>query len=256
MRWRPAGGGDLSESSIIQNRFPSTAITRSRRARPSRQGLESSEVRGLGDNKKSWTPGELLQLTAGQAVTRHICRRGIERIGSWETGTPRLARIFLKPGGLRTPVPQKYCGFRCADPDGYNLTARPGPSLLHPRPEMTFKFSADEIPAPRLWPDPMEDPGADKLGFRTRNTCLDWKSPTNSKGGGYWEDQGYQFVQRKLIFRHSPDVQLHIGGCATWAQAGSILPRSRGLWIFRRASVFTRARNDGGVCLSRTSPSL
>src|SRR6202023_3618069 len=51
------------------------------------------EVRGLVDNKKSWTLDELYKLPQVKQVTRHICVEGWSAIGSW-TGTP--LRGFLK----------------------------------------------------------------------------------------------------------------------------------------------------------------
>ena len=45
------------------------------------------EVRGLVDNKKSWTLEELYKLPQVKQVTRHICVEGWSAIGSW-TGTP------------------------------------------------------------------------------------------------------------------------------------------------------------------------
>src|SRR4029079_16591758 len=62
------------------------------------------EVRGLVDNKKSWTLDELYQLPQVKQVTRHICVEGWSAIGSW-TGTP--LRDFLKIIGADTRA--KYC---------------------------------------------------------------------------------------------------------------------------------------------------
>src|SRR3954453_11244556 len=45
------------------------------------------EVRGLVDNKKSWTLDELYALPQVKQVTRHICVEGWSAIGSW-TGAP------------------------------------------------------------------------------------------------------------------------------------------------------------------------
>lgn len=73
------------------------------------------EVRGLVDNKKSWTLEELHALPQVTQVTRHICVEGWSAIGSW-TGTP--LRDFLKLIGADTRA--KYVWFNCADKDGYN----------------------------------------------------------------------------------------------------------------------------------------
>jgi len=55
------------------------------------------EVRGLVDNKKSWTLDELYKLPQVTQITRHICVEGWSAIGSW-TGTP--LRDFLKLIGV------------------------------------------------------------------------------------------------------------------------------------------------------------
>src|SRR6201993_3055948 len=51
------------------------------------------EVRGLVDNKKSWTLDNLYKLPQFTQIPRHICVEGWSAIGSW-TGTP--LRDFLK----------------------------------------------------------------------------------------------------------------------------------------------------------------
>ena len=79
------------------------------------------EVRGLVDNKKSWTLDELYKLPQVKQITRHICVEGWSAIGSW-TGTP--LRDFLKLVGADTRA--KYCWFQCADYDGYNSAAGHG----------------------------------------------------------------------------------------------------------------------------------
>src|SRR3954451_9336578 len=58
------------------------------------------EVRGLVDNKKSWTLDELYKLPEVKQITRHICVEGWSAIGSW-SGTP--LPDFLK---LIGPIPR------------------------------------------------------------------------------------------------------------------------------------------------------
>src|SRR5690242_718972 len=96
------------------------------------------EVRGLVDNKKSWTLDELYKLPEVTQITRHVCVEGWSAIGSW-SGTP--LRDFLKLVGADTRA--KYCWFQCADVDGYNSPLDMA-TALHPQTQMTFKF-ADEI---------------------------------------------------------------------------------------------------------------
>src|SRR5947207_10591412 len=68
------------------------------------------EVRGLVENKKSWTLDELFQLPQVKQITRHICVEGWSAIGSW-TGTP--LRDFLKIIGADTLA--KYGWLQSAD---------------------------------------------------------------------------------------------------------------------------------------------
>jgi len=140
------------------------------------------EVRGLVDNKKSWTLEELYKLPQVKQVTRHICVEGWSAIGSW-TGTP--LRDFLKLVGADTRA--KYCWFQCADTEGYNspLDMR---TALHPQTQMTFKF-ADEI-LPRAYGFPMKIRVPTKLGFKNPKYVISMEV-TNDYKGGYWEDQGY-----------------------------------------------------------------
>ncbi len=69
------------------------------------------EVRGLVDNKKSWTLDELYQLPQEKQITRHICVEGWSAIGSW-TGTP--LRHFLKV--IARIPPRNIAGFNVPIP--------------------------------------------------------------------------------------------------------------------------------------------
>jgi DMSO/TMAO reductase YedYZ molybdopterin-dependent catalytic subunit len=129
------------------------------------------EVRGLVDNKKSWTLEELYKLPQVNQITRHIC------------GTP--LRDFLKLIGADTRA--KYVWFQCADKDGYNSPLDMA-SALHPQTQMTFKF-ADEI-LPRAYGFPMKIRVPTKLGFKNPKYVVSMEV-TNDYKGGYWEDQGY-----------------------------------------------------------------
>ena len=140
------------------------------------------EVRGLVDNKKSWTLEELYKLPQVKQVTRHICVEGWSAIGSW-TGTP--LRDFLKIVGADTRA--KYVWFQCADKDGYN-SPLDMPTALHPQTQMTFKFD-DEI-LPRAYGFPMKIRVPTKLGFKNPKYVISMEV-TNDYKGGYWEDQGY-----------------------------------------------------------------
>jgi DMSO/TMAO reductase YedYZ molybdopterin-dependent catalytic subunit len=140
------------------------------------------EVRGLVDNKKSWTLDELYKLPEVTQITRHICVEGWSAIGSW-SGTP--LRDFLKLVGADTRA--KYCWFQCADVDGYNSPLDMA-TALHPQTQMTFKFDGKILP--RKYGYPMKIRVPTKLGFKNPKYVISMEV-TNDYKGGYWEDQGY-----------------------------------------------------------------
>ncbi len=140
------------------------------------------EVRGLVDNKKSWTLEELYQLPQEKQITRHICVEGWSAIGSW-TGTP--LRHFLKVIGADTRA--KYCWFQCGDQDGYNSPLDMA-TALHPQTQMTFKFDNEILPTAYGYPMKIRVPT--KLGFKNPKYVISMEV-TNDYKGGYWEDQGY-----------------------------------------------------------------
>jgi DMSO/TMAO reductase YedYZ molybdopterin-dependent catalytic subunit len=140
------------------------------------------EVRGLVDNKKSWTLDELYKLPEVTQITRHICVEGWSAIGSW-SGTP--LRDFLKLIGADTRA--KYCWFQCADVDGYNSPLDMA-TALHPQTQMTFKFDGKILP--RKYGYPMKIRVPTKLGFKNPKYVVSMEV-TNDYKGGYWEDQGY-----------------------------------------------------------------
>ena len=140
------------------------------------------EVRGLVDNKKSWTLDELYRLPQENQITRHICVEGWSAIGSW-TGV-RLSH-FLQLVGADTRA--KYVWFNCADVDGYN-SPLDMPSALHPQTQMTFRFDNEILP--RAYGYPMKIRVPTKLGFKNPKYVVSLEV-TNDYKGGYWEDQGY-----------------------------------------------------------------
>lgn len=140
------------------------------------------EVRGLVENKKSWTLDELYKLPQENQITRHICVEGWSAIGSW-TGV-RLSH-FLQLVGADTKA--KYVWFNCADVDGYN-SPLDMPSALHPQTQMTFRFDNEILP--RAYGYPMKIRVPTKLGFKNPKYVVSLEV-TNDYKGGYWEDQGY-----------------------------------------------------------------
>ena len=140
------------------------------------------EVRGLVENKKSWTLDELYKLPQVKQVTRHICVEGWSAIGSWQG--VRLSE-FLKRLGADTRA--KYVWFQCAE--GYSNTIDMA-TALHPQTQLSFKF--DNQILPRKYGFPMKCRMPTKLGFKNPKyiTAI---YVQNNDAGGYWENQGYNW---------------------------------------------------------------
>ncbi len=147
------------------------------------------EVRGLVDNKKSWTLDELYKLPQVKQVTRHICVEGWSAIGSW-TGTP--LRDFLKLIGADTRA--KYCLVPVRRQGRLQLAARHGDGAAPADPDDVQIRRRD--PAAGLWLSD-EDPGADQARLQ--------ESEIRAVDGSHQRLQGrllgrpgLQFVQREL----------------------------------------------------------
>ncbi|GAA0006060.1 hypothetical protein BRDID11002_60640 [Bradyrhizobium diazoefficiens] len=139
-------------------------------------------MRGLVDNKKSWTLDELYKLPQVTQITRHICVEGWSAIGSW-TGTP--LRDFLKLIGADTRA--KYVWFQCADKDGYNSPLDMRSAAASADPDDVQICQRDFAARLRL---PMKIRVPTKLGFKNPKYVISMEV-TNDYKGGYWEDQGY-----------------------------------------------------------------
>ena len=139
-------------------------------------------MRGLVDNKKSWTLDELYKLPQVTQITRHICVEGWSAIGSW-TGTP-LAR-FPQADRRRHAREIRLVPVRRQGRLQLALDMR---TALHPQTQMTFKY-ANEI-LPRAYGFPMKIRVPTKLGFKNPKYVVSMEV-TNDYKGGYWEDQGY-----------------------------------------------------------------
>ena len=143
--------------------FPESAITRpfpfngyyDQDDAPDIKGKDwKLEVRGLVENKKSWTLEELYKLPQVKQVTRHICVEGWSAIGSW-TGTP-LARF---PENHRRRHPREILLVPVRRFRRLQLTARHGERAASADPDVVQIRRRDPAAHLRLSD---EDPGADK----------------------------------------------------------------------------------------------
>ena len=147
------------------------------------------EVRGLVDNKKSWTLEELYKLPQVKQVTRHICVEGWSAIGSW-TGTP--LRDFLKLIGADTRA--KYCLVPVRRQGRLQLAARHGDGAASADPDDVQIRRRD--PAARLWFSD-EDPGADQARLQ-ESEIRDLDGSHQRLQGRLLGRPGLQFVQWEL----------------------------------------------------------
>ena len=140
------------------------------------------EIGGRVDDKKPWTLAELNKLPQVSQITRHVCVEGWSAIGSWQG--VRLSDLLKLIGADNRA---KYVWFRCAE--GYSTTIDM-PTALHPQTQLTLQF--DHKILPRAYGFPVKIRIPTKLGFKNpKYITAMWVQ--NNDGGGYWENQGYNW---------------------------------------------------------------
>jgi DMSO/TMAO reductase YedYZ molybdopterin-dependent catalytic subunit len=140
------------------------------------------DVGGLVAERRRWSLAELQAMPQTEQITRHICVEGWSAIGRW--GGVRFSDFLRRAGA---DLSAKYIGFRCAD-DYY--TGIDMPTALHP--QTLLALSWDGTPLPPKYGFPMKLRMPTKLGYKNPKhiTAL---FVTNTRPGGYWEDQGYNW---------------------------------------------------------------
>ena len=141
------------------------------------------EVGGLVREKAPWTLEQLYALPQTSQITRHICVEGWSAIGKWTGAT---FHTFLERVGA--DLTAKYVGFKCSD-DYY--TSIDMQTALHPQTQMTFKFADQILPVSYGFPMKLRIPT--KLGFKNPKHIAAI-FVTNDNPGGYWEDQGNNWL--------------------------------------------------------------
>lgn len=140
------------------------------------------EVKGLVDNKKSWTAEEIYKLPEEEMIIRHICVEGWDYIGQW-SGV-NLGQ-FLQRIGADTRA--KYIAFRCAD--GYRECLDMA-TALHPQTMLATKYAKEAITDPFGFPLRLRT--ATKLGFKNAKWVTSMEV-TNTYPGTYWGDLGFNW---------------------------------------------------------------
>ena len=140
------------------------------------------EVGGLVDDKRPWTLSALRGMAQHSQITRHICIEGWSQIGQW-SGV-RLSDFLQRVGAdMRAP----FVGFKCFD--GYS-TSIDMASALQPQTILALEFDGAVLDPPFGAPVRLRIPT--KLGFKSAK-YLSSVFVSNTKPGGYWEDQGYNW---------------------------------------------------------------
>lgn len=142
----------------------------------------SLTVEGLVSKPGEYTMVQIASLPRRVMNTRHCCVEGWSMIPRWG-GTP--LRDFLKFVGA--DMNAQYISVKCGDDyyTGYDM-----PSALHPQTLLCYE--AYNKPLTLEHGAPVRITMPTKLGYKSAK----WISAlevTNTKPGGYWEDQGYDW---------------------------------------------------------------
>jgi DMSO/TMAO reductase YedYZ molybdopterin-dependent catalytic subunit len=142
----------------------------------------SLTIQGLVQKPGEYTMAQIASLPKKVMNTRHCCVEGWSMIPRWG-GTP--LREFLKYVGA--DMNARYVSLKCGDDyyTGYDM-----PSALHPQTLLCYE--AYNKPLTLEHGAPVRITMPTKLGYKSAK----WISAlevTNTKPGGYWEDQGYDW---------------------------------------------------------------
>jgi DMSO/TMAO reductase YedYZ molybdopterin-dependent catalytic subunit len=140
------------------------------------------ELSGLVQDKTSWTVEQFASMPQEEWIIRHVCVEGWDYIGQWSGVN---LRAFLDRVGA--DLTAKFVNFRCAD--GYTSSIDM-PTALHPQTILATKYAGEVLEDP--YGSPLRLRTATKLGFKNPKWIAGLEV-SNTKGGGYWEDRGYNW---------------------------------------------------------------
>ena len=151
------------------------------------------EVRGLVERPLSLTLDQVRALPQRTQITRHDCVEGWSAIGQW-TG-PRLSAI-LEMAGLREGA--KFIVFRCAD-DFSGVPYYESCDLddaMHPQTLIAHDLNGEPLPVKNGAPLRLRierQLGYKHAKYLTAIEAVASLDGIGQGGGGYWEDQGYEW---------------------------------------------------------------
>src|SRR5580658_2831827 len=153
------------------------------------------EVGGLVDHPLRLSLEELRQLPARSQITRHDCVEGWSCIGKWKGAKlgPLLDRAGVKPEA-------RYVVFYCADAmdatgakyyESIDLD-----SAYHPQTILAYEMNDQVLPVPHG--APLRLRVERQLGYKMAKYIMRIEltrgfADIADGGGGYWEDQGYEW---------------------------------------------------------------
>ncbi len=157
-------------------------------------------VDGLVEHPLSLSLDDLRALPARTQITRHDCVEGWSCIGQW-TGV-QLARLLsaakLKPDA-------KYVVFHCADAwnrtadgkvDQYYYESLGLDDAVHPQTILAYAMNGQPLPVPHGAPLRLRverQLGYKQAKYLMRIEAVESFAHLGQGGGGYWEDNGYEW---------------------------------------------------------------
>jgi len=151
-------------------------------------------VDGLVEKPQTFTLGELRALPLQTQITRHDCVEGWSAIGKWRG--VRLANVLSM---VRPRANARYVIFHCFDIDDQNVPYYESLDLheaAHPQTVLALDLNDKQLDADHGAPVRLRIPT--QLGYKSakwvkRIEIASTFTGLHGGGGGYWEDQGYEW---------------------------------------------------------------
>ena len=153
------------------------------------------EIAGLVEQPASLSLAALQRLPSRTQITRHDCVEGWSAIGKWKGA--RLAAVLDL---VRPTARARYVVFRCADPMDASgsryYESIDMDDAYHPQTLLAYELN--DRPLPIANGAPIRVRVERQLGYKMakyvmRIELVDTFAAIDGGGGGYWEDQGYEW---------------------------------------------------------------
>ena len=152
------------------------------KVKPVDQAAWRLDLTGLVADKRPWTVEQFAAMPQQEWIVRHVCVEGWDYIGQWSGVN---FRTFLER--VEADITARYVNFRCAD--GYTSSIDM-PTALHPQTILATGYAREALADP--FGAPLRLRTATKLGFKNPK-WITGIEVSQTSGGGYWEDRGYNW---------------------------------------------------------------